>query len=55
MSHTFGKIITECCLAAGMFSSSQAKLELVEEAKKYHVDIVGVSSTKIRGSGIVDL
>ena len=30
-------------------------MELVEEAKKYHLDIVGVSSTKRRGSGIVDL
>ena len=29
--------------------------ELVEEAKKYHLDIVGVSSIKRRGSGIVDL
>ena len=28
---------------------------MVEEAKKYHLDIVGVSSTKRRGSGIVDL
>ena len=39
-----------------MFSPSQEKeLELVEEAKKYHLDIVGVSSTKRRGSGIVEL
>ena len=30
-------------------------LELVKEAKKYHLNIVGVSSTKSRGSGIVDL
>ena len=30
-------------------------MESVEEAKKYHLDIVGVSSTKRRGSGIVDL
>ena len=29
--------------------------ELVEEAKRYHLDIVGVSSTKRRGSGTVDL
>ena len=34
---------------------SGKKLELVEEAKKYHLDIVGVFSTKRRGSGIVDL
>ena len=31
------------------------ELELVEEAKKYHLDVVEVSSTKRRGSGIVDL
>ena len=30
-------------------------MELGEEAKKYYLDIVGVSSTKRRGSGIVDL
>ena len=30
-------------------------MELVEEAKKYHLDIVGVSSTKRRGCGIGDL
>ena len=29
--------------------------ELVEEAKRYHLDIIGVSSTKQRGSGTVDL
>jgi len=28
---------------------------LVEEAKRYHLDIVGVSSTKRRGSGTVNL
>ena len=31
------------------------KLELVEEAKKYHLDVVGVSSSKRGGSGMVDL
>ena len=31
------------------------ELELVEEAKRYHHDIIGVSSTKRRGSGTVDL
>ena len=31
------------------------ELELVEEAKRYHLDIIGVSSTKRRGSGTVDL
>ena len=31
------------------------ELELVEEAKKCYLDIVGVSSTKRRGSGIIDL
>ena len=28
------------------------ELELVEEAKRYHLDIIGVSSTKRRGSGL---
>ena len=31
------------------------ELELVEEAKRYHLNIIGVSSTKRRGSGSVDL
>ena len=31
------------------------ELELVEEAKRYHLDIIGVSSTELRGSGTVDL
>ena len=31
------------------------ELELVEVAKRYHLDIVGVSLTKKRGSGTVDL
>ena len=31
------------------------ELEFVEEAKRYHFDIVEVSSTKRRGSGTVDL
>ena len=31
------------------------ELELVEEAMQYHLDIIGVSSTKRRGSGSVDL
>ena len=30
------------------------ELELVEEAKRYHLDIIGVSSTKRRGSRTVD-
>ena len=56
MLHTFGKTITDCCLATGMFSLSYKKeLELVEEAKKYHLNIVGVSSTKKHGSGIINL
>ena len=29
--------------------------ELVKEAKRYHLDIIRVSSTKRRGSGTVDL
>ena len=31
------------------------ELKLVEEAKRYHLDIIGVSSTKRRGSGTVVL
>ena len=31
------------------------KLEFVKEAKKYHVDIVRVSSPKRHGSGIIEL
>ena len=31
------------------------ELELGKEAKRYHLDIIGVSSTKRRGSGTVDL
>ena len=31
------------------------ELELVEEAKRYHLDIIRVSSTERRGSGTVDL
>ena len=34
---------------------SGKELELVDEAKRYHLDIIGVSSTKRRGSGTVDL
>ena len=30
-------------------------MELVEEVKKYHLDVVGVSSTKRPGFGIVDM
>ena len=31
------------------------RIGIVEEEKKYHLDIVRVSSVKRRGSGIVDL
>ena len=31
------------------------ELELVEEAKRYHLDIIGISSTEKRGSETVDL
>ena len=31
------------------------ELELVEETKRYHLDIIGVFSTKRRGPGTVDL
>ena len=38
-----------------ILSLTGKELELVEEAKRYHLDIIGVSSTKRRGSGTVDL
>ena len=38
-----------------IFTLTGEKLELVEEAKRYHFDIIGVSSTKGCGSGTVDL
>ena len=34
---------------------TEKELELVEEAKRHHLDIIGVSSTKRRGSGTVGL
>ena len=34
---------------------TEKELESVEEAKRYHLNIIGVSSTKRRGSGTVDL
>ena len=37
-----------------VFTHTEKELKLVEEAKKYHFDIVGVSFTKRRASGIVD-
>ena len=38
-----------------IFTLTGKEMELVEEAKQYRLDIVGISSTKRRGSGIVDL
>ena len=38
-----------------VFTLTGKELELVEEANNYHLDIVGVSSTERRGSGIIDL
>ena len=38
-----------------IFTLTGKELELVEEAKGYHLDIIRVSSTKRRGSGSVDL
>ena len=35
-----------------IFILTGKELELVEEAKRYHLDIIGVSSTKRRGSGL---
>jgi len=34
-----------------LISSQEIVIELVEEAKRYHLDITGVSSTKRRDSG----
>ena len=56
MSHTFGKTVTDCCFTIGLLSPSQGKeLELIEETKRYHLDTVGVSSTKRRSSGVVEM
>ena len=38
-----------------VFTLNGKEMELVEEAKRYHLDVVGISSTKRRGSGIVNL
>ena len=38
-----------------VFTLTGKEIELVDEAKRYHLDVVGVSSTKRRGSGVVDL
>ena len=38
-----------------MFSPSQEKIVIGRRGKKYHLDIVGVSSTKRRGSVIRDV
>ena len=38
-----------------IFTLTGKEMELVEEAKRYHLDVVGISSTKRRGSGTVDL
>ena len=54
MSHTFGKTITDSYLATGMFSPSQKKSWNWLKRQK-NINVVGVSSTKKRGSGIVDL
>ena len=42
MSQTFGKTITDCSLATGMFSTLTWKEFELVEAKKNHQDIVGV-------------
>ena len=54
MSHTFGKTITDCYLATDLTLTGK-ELDLVKETNKFHLDIAEVSSTKRRGSGIVDL
>ena len=38
-----------------IFALTGKELEMVEEAKQYHLDIIEVSSTKRRGSETVDL
>ena len=38
-----------------IFTLTGKELELVEEAKRHHLDVIGVSSTKRRGSGTLDL
>ena len=38
-----------------MLALTGKELELVKEAKRYHLNIIGVSSTKRRSSGTVDL
>ena len=57
MSLTFEKIITDCLLLGywNVLILTGKELKLVEKAKKYHPNIVGVSSTKRCGSGIVEL
>ena len=56
MSHTDGSTIANCCWANwNILTLTGKEIELVEEAKRYHLDIIGVSSTKRRGSGTVDL
>ena len=56
MSLTFQKTITDFCLTTKILIILIGKeLELVKEAKKYVIDIGGVSSTKKRSFGIVNL
>ena len=55
MSHTHGSTITNYCWAIGISSPSRKQLALVEEAKRYHLNIVEVSSTKRCGFATVDL
>ena len=50
--HTHGSTINNC---RNILTLTGKELELVEEAKWYYLDIIGVSSTKRRGSGTVDL
>ena len=38
-----------------ILTATGKELELVEEAKQYHFDIIGVSLTKRSGSGTLDL
>ena len=55
MLHTFGKYIRLLLGYWNVLTLTGKELKVVREAKKYHLNIVGVSSTERHGSGIVNL
>ena len=55
MSHTFGKISQTAAWLLECSHSHWERVGVGRRGKKYHIDIVRVSSTKRRGSGIKDL